>query len=279
MEQNWTAVIKPKNRLLDLQLKELWRYRDLIIMFVKRDFKAMYKQTVLGPLWIIINPLLTTLIQMIVFGNIAGLSTNGTPQFVFYLSGNAVWLYFSGSFSKTANTFVNNAAVFGKVYFPRLVMPISVTISGLISFAVQFIILAVSIFFYFLKGQVFPNYYVLLLPLLLLEIALLSMGCGIIISAMTTKYRDLSILVTFGIQLWMYGSAVIFPVSSLPDKWIHIIMLNPVVPIIETFRYGFTGNGLFLPEYLFLSIIETLTILFVGIVIFNKVEKTFMDTV
>ena len=177
MEQNWTAVIKPKNRLLDLQLKELWRYRDLIIMFVKRDFKAMYKQTVLGPLWIIINPLLTTLIQMIVFGNIAGLSTNGTPQFVFYLSGNAVWLYFSGSFSKTANTFVNNAAVFGKVYFPRLVMPTSVTISGLISFAVQFIILAVSIFFYFLKGQVFPNYYMLLLPLLLLEIALLSMGC------------------------------------------------------------------------------------------------------
>ena len=204
MEQNWTAVIKPKNRLLDLQLKELWRYRDLIIMFVKRDFKAMYKQTVLGPLWIIINPLLTTLIQMIVFGNIAGLSTNGTPQFVFYLSGNAVWLYFSGSFSKTANTFVNNAAVFGKVYFPRLVMPISVTISGLISFAVQFIILAVSIFFYSLKGQVFPNYYMLLLPLLLLEIALLSMGCGIIISAMTTKYRDLSLLVTFGIQLWMY---------------------------------------------------------------------------
>lgn len=279
MEQNWTAVIKPKNRLLDLQLKELWRYRDLTIMFVKRDFKAMYKQTVLGPLWIIINPLLTTIIQMIVFGNIAGISTNGTPQFVFYLSGNAVWLYFSTSFSKTANTFVNNAAVFGKVYFPRLVMPISVTISGLISFAVQLVILAISTFFYFFKGQVFPNYYMLLLPLLLLEIALLSMGCGIIISAMTTKYRDLSILVTFGIQLWMYGSAVIFPVSSLSEKWIHIIMLNPVVPIIETFRYGFTGRGLFLPEYLFLSIIETLTILFVGMVIFNKVEKTFMDTV
>ena len=279
MKQKWTTVIKPKSKLLDLQLNELWRYKDLIIMFVKRDFKALYKQTVLGPLWIIINPLLTTIIQMVVFGNIAGLSTNGMPQFVFYLSGNAIWLYFSSCFSKISNTFISNSVVFGKVYFPRLVMPISVIISGLISFIVQFVVLIISIVYYSTKAVLIPNYCVLLIPILLVEIALLSMGCGIIVSALTTKYRDLTVLVTFGIQLLMYGSAIIFPVSALPGNWINIIMLNPIVPIVETFRYGLTGKGTFLPEYLLLSIVITMIILFVGVVIFNKVEKTFMDTV
>lgn len=279
MDGNWTTIIKPKTQLLDLKLSELWQYKDLIVMFVKRDFKAMYKQTILGPLWIIINPLLTTMMQILVFGNIAGLSTDGTPQFIFYLSGNAVWLYFSGSFTKTANTFVNNSAVFGKVYFPRLVMPISVTISGLVTFAVQFAVLIISGIYYYIRGQVSPNGYLLLIPLLLLELAMLSLGCGIIISALTTKYRDLSILVTFGVQLWMYGSAIVFPMSSLPTKLANIIMLNPVVPIVETFRYAVTGNGSIPITYLLVSMAETIVILFIGIIIFNRVEKTFMDTV
>lgn len=279
MERDWTTIIRPKTKLLDLKLGELWRYRDLIILFVKRDFKTFYKQTILGPLWIIINPLLTTMMQVLVFGNIAGLSTDGTPQFIFYLSGNAIWLYFSGCFTKTANTFVNNAAVFGKVYFPRLVTPISVTISGLVTFAVQFAILAISLIYYYINRILTPNLYILLLPLLLLELAMLSLGCGIIISALTTKYRDLSILVTFGVQLWMYGSAIVFPVSALPAQLADIIMLNPVVPIVETFRYAVTGNGSIPLTYLLISIIETGSILFVGIIIFNRVEKTFMDTV
>ena len=279
MEQKWTTVIKPKTRLLDLRLNEIWQYKDLIIMFVKRDFKTMYKQTILGPLWIIINPLLTTFMQIFIFGNIGGLSTDGTPQFAFYLGGNAVWLYFSGCFTKTANTFVNNSAVFGKVYFPRLVTPISISISGLVTFFVQFAIYVIAVLYYYTAGKVHPNIYICLLPILLLELAMLSLGCGIIISALTTKYRDLSVLVTFGIQLWMYGSAIVFPVSSLPEKWARLLMLNPVVPIVETFRYGFTGSGTVSLSYLMISMAETIVVLFIGIVIFNRVEKTFMDTV
>lgn len=279
MEQTWTTVIKPKNKLFDLKLKELWQYRDLIIMFVKRDFKTMYKQTVLGPLWIIINPILTTLMQVLVFGNIANISTDGMPQFLFYMAGNTMWLYFSGCLTKTSNTFVGNASVFGKVYFPRLVTPISIVISGLISFGVQFMIFGVTAIYYTINGVIQPNITIVLFPLLVMELALLGMGCGIIISALTTKYRDLAVLVTFGVQLWMYGSAIIFPVSSLSEKWANLLMLNPVVPVVEAFRYAFTGHGTFVPEYLGLSAIVTLMILFIGIVIFNKVEKTFMDTV
>ena len=279
MEQTWTTVIRPKNKLFDLKLKELWQYRDLIVMFVKRDFKTMYKQTILGPLWIIINPILTTLMQVLVFGNIADISTDGMPQFLFYMAGNTVWLYFSSCLTKTSTTFTANAAVFGKVYFPRLVTPISIVISGLISFGVQFAIFLVTDIYYTVNGMVHPGLLVLITPLLVIELALLGMGCGIIISALTTKYRDLAVLVTFGVQLWMYGSAIIFPVSSLPEKWAHLLMLNPVVPIVEAFRYAYTGHGTFSVKYLGISAIVTLVILFVGIVIFNKVEKTFMDTV
>lgn len=279
MEQKWTTVIRPKNKLFDLKLKELWIYRDLIIMFVKRDFKTMYKQTILGPLWIIINPILTTLMQVVVFGNIANISTDGMPQFLFYMAGNTVWMYFSSCLTKTSNTFVGNANVFGKVYFPRLVTPISIVLSGLITFAVQFAIFLVSDIYYAVKGIVHPNLMVLLLPVLILEIAILGMGCGIIISALTTKYRDLAVLVSFGMQLWMYGSAVIYPVSSLPEKWAELLMLNPVVPIIEAFRYAFTGRGTFSVPYLMISMAISVVILFIGIVIFNKVEKNFMDTV
>ena len=279
MEQTWTTVIRPKNKLFDLKLKELWQYRDLIVMFVKRDFKTMYKQTILGPLWIIINPILTTLMQVLVFGNIADISTDGMPQFLFYMAGNTMWLYFSSCLTKTSTTFTANAAVFGKVYFPRLVTPISIVISGLISFGVQFAIFLVTDIYYTVNGMVHPGLLVLITPLLVIELALLGMGCGIIISALTTKYRDLAVLVTFGVQLWMYGSAIIFPVSSLPEKWAHLLMLNPVVTIVEAFRYAYTGHGTFSVKYLGISAIVTLVILFVGIVIFNKVEKTFMDTV
>lgn len=279
MEQKWTTVIQPKNNLFDLKLNELWKYRDLIIMFVKRDFKTMYKQTILGPLWILINPILTTFMQVIVFGNIANISTDGMPQFLFYMAGNTVWMYFSGCLTKTSNTFVGNAGVFGKVYFPRLVTPISIVLSGLITFGVQFAIFLVADIYYAVEGIVHPNLLVLLLPIFILEIAILGMGCGIIISALTTKYRDLTVLVSFGMQLWMYGSAVIYPVSSLPDKWGELLMLNPVVPIVEAFRYAFTGRGTFSITYLTLSMVVSVVILFVGIVIFNKVEKTFMDTV
>lgn len=279
MSQMWTTVIKPKNKLLDLKLKELWQYRDLIVMFVKRDFKTMYKQTILGPLWIIINPILTTLMQVLVFGNIANISTDGMPQFLFYMAGNTMWLYFSGCLTKTSNTFIANASVFGKVYFPRLVTPISIVISGLISFVVQFILLLISVIYYTMNGVIQPNLMVLITPILVCELALLGMGCGIIISALTTKYRDLAVLVTFGVQLWMYASAIIFPVSSLPEKWGQLLMLNPVVPIVEAFRYAFTGNGTFSAKYLGISGVVTLVILFIGVVIFNRVEKTFMDTV
>lgn len=279
MEQTWTTVIRPKNKLFDLKLRELWQYRDLIVMFVKRDFKTMYKQTILGPLWIIINPILTTLMQVLVFGNIADISTDGMPQFLFYMAGNTVWLYFSSCLTKTSTTFTANAAVFGKVYFPRLVTPISIVISGLISFGVQFAIFLVTDIYYTLNGMIHPGLLVLITPLLVIELALLGMGCGIIISALTTKYRDLAVLVTFGVQLWMYGSAIIFPVSSLPEKWAHLLMLNPIVPIVEAFRYAYTGHGTFSLRYLGIGAILTLVILFVGMVIFNRVEKTFMDTV
>ena len=279
MEQKWTTIIRPYNKLLDLKLNELWQYRDLIIMFVKRDFKTMYKQTILGPLWIIINPILTTLMQVLVFGNIANISTDGMPQFLFYMSGNTMWLYFSGCLTKTSNTFVANSGVFGKVYFPRLVTPISLVISGLISFLVQFVILLFVVGYYTINKVIHPNVLVFLTPLLVLELALLGMGCGIIISALTTKYRDLAVLVTFGVQLWMYGSAIIFPVSSIPQRWGEILMLNPVVPIVEAFRYAFTGNGTFSILYLGISIVVTLIILLGGVIIFNRVEKTFMDTV
>lgn len=279
MSQQWTTIIKPKNKLLDLKLGELWQYRDLIVMFVKRDFKTMYKQTILGPLWIIINPILTTLMQVFIFGNLANMSTDGMPHVVFYMAGNTIWLYFSGCLNNTANTFVRNANVFGKVYFPRLVTPISIVISGLISFAVQFGIFLIFVVWFWMKGIVEPNITVILLPVYIVMLAMLSMGCGVIISALTTKYRDLSILVTFGIQLWMYGSAIIFPISSIPEKWGTLLMLNPIVPIVEAFRYAFTGKGVFSVQYLGFAMIITLILLLIGCVMFNKVERTFMDTV
>nr|WP_317999560.1 ABC transporter permease [uncultured Faecalibacillus sp.] len=278
--QEWTTIIKPKTKLLDLNLKELWHYKDLIVMFIKRDFKTMYKQTVLGPLWIVINPVLTTIMFTIVFGGIANISTDGMPQFVFYMAGNTVWSYFSTCLTKTANTFLTNSAVFGKVYFPRLVSPISTVLSGLINFFVQFALFLVFVIFYAITGNsVQPNIYVLLTPLLLIMVAMLSLGFGIIISSLTTKYRDLAVLVTFGVQLWMYATPVVYPISQIPLKWQGIVLLNPMAPIVETFRYAFLGAGNIPWFYLGISVITTLIVLFLGIVLFNKVQKTFMDTI
>lgn len=280
MNNHWTSIIKPKTKLLDLNLKELWQYKDLIIMFVKRDFKTLYKQTILGPLWVIINPMLTTLMFTVVFGGIANISTDGMPQFVFYMAGNTVWSYFSTCLTKTANTFISNSAVFGKVYFPRLVSPISTVLSGLINFFVQFVLFIFFVIYYMMSGDaVRPNIYILLTPVLLLLIAMLSLGFGIIISSLTTKYRDLSILVTFGVQLWMYATPVVYPISQIPLHWRNLMLLNPIAPIIETFRYAFLGSGTIPWFYLGLSVITTIVVLFIGIVLFNKVQKTFMDTI
>lgn len=279
-DNNWTTIIKPKTKLLDLNINELVQYKDLIVMFVKRDFKTMYKQTILGPLWIIINPVLTTVMFTIVFGGIANLPTDGMPDFVFYMAGNTMWAYFSTCLTKTASTFITNAAVFGKVYFPRLVTPISTVISGLINFAVQFAMFIAFVAYYAITtNTVHPNMYMLLTPVLLLLLAMLSLGCGIIISSLTTKYRDLAVLVSFGVQLWMYMTPIVYPVSQIAEKWRSLFLLNPVAPIVEAFRYAFLGAGSIPWASLGISVVTTTIILFIGIVLFNKVQKTFMDTI
>lgn len=280
MGERWTTIIKPKTGLFDINLKELIQYKDLIIMFVKRDFKTLYKQTILGPLWIIINPLLTTIMYTIVFGKIANISTDGMPQIVFYMLGTTVWTYFSTSLTKTASTFTDNAAILGKVYFPRLVMPISTVLSGLINFGVQFVMFLSFVIYYYVKGApINPNIYILMAPLLLLQLALLALGFGIIISSLTTKYRDLAVLVAFGIQLWMYATPVVYPASQIGGKLKTLMMLNPVSPIVESFRYAFLGSGSIPFNFLMISMITTLIVLLIGVVLFSKVEKTFMDTV
>ena len=278
--ENWTTIIKPKTGWFDINLKELIQYKDLIVMFVKRDFKTMYKQTILGPLWIIINPLLTTLMFTVVFGNIANISTDGMPQIVFYMLGTTVWTYFSSCLTKTSSTFTGNAAIFGKVYFPRLVTPISTVISGLINFGVQFLMFLGFMAYFMIKGSpIEPNLWILITPLLLVQLAALALGFGIIISSMTTKYRDLAVLVTFGVQLWMYATPVVYPASQIGGKLKTLMMLNPVSPIVESFRYAFLGSGSIPWNYLGISVVTTLVVLFAGVVLFSRVEKTFMDTV
>lgn len=278
--QNWTTTIKPKTGWFDINLKELIQYKDLIVMFVKRDFKTLYKQTILGPLWIIINPLLTTIMFTIVFGNIANIPTDGMPQIVFYMLGTTVWTYFSTCLTKTSSTFTANASIFGKVYFPRLVTPISTVISGLINFSVQFIMfLGFMIYFKMTGSPIQPNLYIIIIPLLLLQLAALALGFGIIISSLTTKYRDLAVLVTFGVQLWMYATPVVYPASQIGGNLKTLMMLNPVSPIVESFRYAFLGSGSIPWNYLGISVVTTLVVLFAGVVLFSRVEKTFMDTV
>ena len=277
--QQFSTIIVPKTKLLDFHLKELVRYRDLIFLFVKRNFVARYKQTVLGPAWAVIQPLLTTVVFTVVFGKLAGLAPGGVPSFLFFMSGNITWGYFSGCLTATANTFTGNAAIFGKVYFPRLVTPISTVISNLIGFGIQFAMFLVFLVIYWIRGTVQPTLYALLLPLLLLQMAMLSLGVGVIISSLTTKYRDLVMLVGFGVQLWMYGTPVAYDIGIVPAKYMGLYMLNPMTPVINNFRLAFLGLGSFdLPHYL-LSWAMTLAVLVIGIVLFNRVEKTFMDTV
>lgn len=278
-EQNFDTIIKPKTGWFDLNLKEVWKYRDLITLFVRRNFVSQYKQTILGPAWAVIQPLLTTVVFTVVFGSIAGLAADGVPSFLFYLSGTVAWTYFSTCLTQTADTFTGNAAILGKVYFPRVVMPISTVMTNLISFAIQFIMFVIFLTVYWFRGEVHPNIYFLMIPILTLHMAMLSLGTGIIISALTTKYRDLKMLVGFGTQLWMYATPVAYDIGIIPDKYMFLYMLNPMTPIINTFRYAFLGLGTFDIKYYIISWVTTLIILFVGIVLFSRVEKTFMDTV
>lgn len=279
-ESSFTTVIKPKNGWFDINLKELWHYRDLILLFVRRTFVSQYKQTILGPAWAVIQPLFNTVIFTIIFGNIAGLAPGGVPTFVFYLSGSVLWGYFSGCLTATSQTFTANASILGKVYFPRLVMPITTVLSQLISFAIQFAFFFLFFLFYWLTGDgVSPNVFALITPLLILQMACLGLGFGVIVSALTTKYRDLAMLVTFGVQIWMYLTPVTYDIGIIPEQYMGLYMLNPVTPIINTFRYGFLGIGSFQLEYYLLSWVVTLVVLTIGVVLFSRVEKTFMDTV
>lgn len=281
-EENWTLVIKPQANWFELHLDDLWRYRDLIYMFVKRDFVAQYKQTILGPIWFLIQPILTTITYMVVFNNIAGIKTGNIPAVLFYMSGIMMWNYFASCLVRTSDTFVANANIFGKVYFPRLTVPISSVISGLVTFAIQLgLFIALYLYFYFIKdAPITINSYALLFPCLIALMALLGLGIGIIISSMTTKYRDLKFLVNFGIQLLMYAAPVVYPLSDLPDGKIKILAkLNPMTSIIEAFRYGCMGEGTFSWGLLGYTTLFTFVILLTGIVFFNRVEKSFMDTV
>lgn len=276
----WDLTLRPKKNLLDIDIKEVWKYRDLILLFVRRDFVSKYKQSILGPLWFIIQPLLTTLMFTVVFGKIAKIPTDGLPPMLFYMCGIVGWTYFSTCMTSTSDTFISNAAIFGKVYFPRLVTPISIVISNLIQFLIQFLFLLAFMLFFYVKGAVFsPNTYILLIPFLILLMAGLSLGFGIIISSMTTKYRDLKFLVAFGVQLWMYITPIVYPVSALPDKYKIFILANPMTSIIESFRYALLGSGSFNVHQLLYSVAFTIGVLVIGVLIFNKVEQTFIDTV
>ena len=280
MEKEWTTVIEPKKRLFELNLKEVWQYRDLIWLFVKRDFTTKFKQTILGPLWYVIQPLFTTIVQTFVFGGIAKLPTDGVPQFLFYMAGNVPWAYFSSCLLSTSNTFVMNSGVFGKVYFPRLTTPIATVISSLFNFVVQFIMfLGFTLYFALTGAGITVTWVAALTPLFVIQMALLGMGFGIIISSLTTKYRDLQVLVTFGISLWMYATPVIYSGTTLSPKLYSVMMLNPMAPIIELMRYGWLGSGTAPFFYWGISWVVTAVVLLIGIIIFNKVEKTFMDTV
>ncbi|MGC8751877.1 ABC transporter permease [Hydrotalea sp.] len=276
----WTEIIEPRSHLLDLKLHELWRYRDLLVMLVRRDFVATYKQTILGPIWFFIQPLLTTVTYMLIFGNIAKISTDGLPMAVFYLAGITIWNYYADSLNKTATVFKDNANIFGKVYFPRLIMPLSIVVSNLVRLGIQLSLFLLIWGYYFISGaQLHPNIYLLLVPVVVLLMALQALGLGMIISALTTKYRDLIFLLTFGVQLLMYATPVIYPLSALPKKYALLIHANPLSEPVELFRYAFTGSGQVSWAGLAYSVVCTLVMLALGTLIFNRVERKFMDTV
>lgn len=283
MAKDWDIIITNKSKLLNIDLHEVWRYRDLLIMYVKRDIISQYKQTILGPLWFVIQPLLTTIMFMFVFGGIAGISTDGIPQAVFYLAGLVCWNYFQDCLSKCSDTFNANQAIFGKVYFPRLVVPLSIVISNLIKMAIQFLLFFIVYIYYFVSGIAFHfNVSLLLVPILIIMLGCLGLGFGMIISSMTTKYRDLRFLITFGIQLWMYATPVIYPLSVMKEtypNYIWILVANPLTAILEAFKYAFTGIGEFNWIYLGYSFLTTIITLFLGIITFNRIQRNFMDVI
>ena len=278
-QQKWTETIDADHSLFDLKLKEVWRYKDLVYMFVKRDFVSSFKQTILGPIWFFINPILTTIVYLVIFGRIAKLPTDGAPPLLFYLAGVTLWNYFSASLLATSSTFTGNAGIFGKVYFPRLVTPLSIVISNLMRFGVQFLLFILTWAYYLSEGKVHPNIWILATPFLIVLMALFALGVGMIFSSLTTKYKDLAMLLGFGVSLYMYATPVIYPVSSLPGFFKKLAYYNPLTGIFECFKYAWIGVGDFSPAMLGISTIIILILLMIGIVVFNKVEKTFMDTV
>lgn len=281
MSEKYHIHISSKHRLLSLNLSEVWQYRDLIWLFTKRNFTITYKQTILGPAWLFLNPLISSVIYAFVFGGIAGIGTDGVPSMLFYMCSNAIWIFFSTCVTKNASAFTANANVFGKVYFPRLTIPVSNVFSAIIQFGIQMLLVLAILIYYCLVGAIHPHWELwVLIPVILLHLGFLGLGCGIIISSLTTKYRDLAILVTFGVQLWMYITPIVYPISQLTNEFMKtILLLNPATAPVEFFRYALLGVGTFMPDSLVISGVITIIILLVGIMIFNKVEKTFMDTV
>jgi lipopolysaccharide transport system permease protein len=282
IEHGWTTEIRPKDKLLSVDFKEIWQYRDLMMLFVKRNIITQYKQTILGPLWYVIQPMMTTVMYMVVFGGIAKISTDGLPQPLFYLAGISFWQYFADCLTKTSNTFVNNAGIFGKVYFPRLVTPLSDVISNLVRFGIQFALFLIVYIYYFIftDANIQPNLYALLFPILVIMLAGLALGFGILFSSMTTKYRDLQLLLSFFVSLWMYATPVIYPLSTITNDTLRMVMqLNPLTGIVEFFKYGMLGVGNHEWWMLGYSFGFMVVLLAIGIVVFNKVQKTFMDTV
>ena len=278
-QQQWTETIEAKHSLFDLKLSEVWRYRDLVYMFVKRDFVSSFKQTILGPVWFFINPILTTIVYLVIFGSIANLSTDGAPKILFYLAGVTLWNYFSSCLTGTSGVFTNNSNIFGKVYFPRLVMPLTVVISNLMKFGVQFLLFLIAFFYFLSKDQILPNLWIFATPFLIFLMGAFALGVGMIFSALTTKYRDLQMLLGFGVSLYMYATPVVYPLSALSGIWKKLAYYNPLTGIFECFKYGWLGSGDFSAELLLISTAIILFLLAVGTLVFNKVEKSFMDTV
>ena len=277
--EQWDSVIESRHSLFDINLKELWHYRDLLVLFVRRDFVTVYKQTILGPLWFFIQPLLTTITFTIIFGNVAQLSTDGAPKIVFYMAGITLWGYFSTCLTTVSGVFNANAGIFGKVYFPRLIMPLTIVISNLMKFGVQFLLFICFVIYFVFQKQIQPNYCILITPIIIVLMALISMGIGLILSSMTTKYKDLNQLIGFGVQLFMYATPVIYPSSSVPSDYQWVVELNPLVGLFDYMRFAYLGVGEFTILDLVYPSIFSIVILAIGVLVFNKTQKTFMDTV
>ncbi|WP_338377979.1 ABC transporter permease [uncultured Flavobacterium sp.] len=278
-KSSWDTIIEPKSSIFSINFKELWQYRDLLVLFVRRDFVTVYKQTILGPLWFFIQPILTTITFTIIFGNVAQLSTDGAPKLVFYMAGITLWNYFSTCLTSVSSVFNANASIFGKVYFPRLIMPLTIVISNLMKFGVQFLLFVLFVIYFYNQNQIHPNIWMAATPIIIILMALISMGIGLILSSMTTKYKDLNQLIGFGVQLFMYATPVIYPSSSVPKNYLWIVELNPLVGLFDFMRYAYLGVGNFTATSLVYPSLFSIGILAIGIIVFNKTQKTFMDTV